>query len=609
MFQSFDNKSAPQFGKARVDALRATFDTLGIDGFLIPRADEYQGEYVPECAERMAWLSGFTGSAGVVLVTRSEAIVFVDGRYTTQLVAQVDPSVFTGGDLVGAPPARWLADNASAGFRLGIDPWLHTSAELSRLEKALEEKGGSVVLLAANPLDPLWEGRPAEPLEPVTIQPDAFTGTPARDKIGAVAAEAKGRKADAVLVTDPSSIAWIFNIRGNDVPHTPHPLARAIIHADGTADLFLDERKTNGEVKGYLRDLAELQTPAEIKPMLRSLAEKGATILVDADVVPVALTRIIKDTGGSVVEATDPVKLPRACKNEAELAGSAAAHIQDGAAMVEYLAWLDAQQPGTVTEIKAVKMLEQTRAKLGQAMQNPLKDISFDTISGSGPNAAIIHYRVTTDTDRTLQNGEMFLVDSGAQYINGTTDITRTVAIGSVPEEQKRFFTLVLKGVIAISDAKFPKGTRGCDLDPLARIALWKAGADYGHGTGHGVGSYLSVHEGPQRISRVSQQELLPGMILSNEPGYYRPGAFGIRIENLIYVREAQSIEGGDQPMLSFETLTWCPIDRRLIVGSLLTEDERNWLNDYHAKAREKLLPLISDESVKQWLTAATEAL
>ncbi len=609
MFQSFDNKSAPQFGKARVEALRATFDTLGIDGFLIPRADEYQGEYVPECAERMAWLSGFTGSAGVVLVTRSEAIVFVDGRYTTQLVAQVDPSVFTGGDLVGAPPARWLADNASAGFRLGIDPWLHTSAELSRLEKALEEKGGSVVLLAANPLDPLWEGRPAEPLEPVTIQPEAFTGTPARDKIGAVAAEAKGRKADAVLVTDPSSIAWIFNIRGNDVPHTPHPLARAIIHADGTADLFLDERKTNGEVKGYLRDLAELQTPAEIKPMLRSLAEKGATILVDADVVPVALTRIIKDTGGSVVEATDPVKLPRACKNEAELAGSAAAHIQDGAAMVEYLAWLDAQQPGTVTEIKAVKMLEQTRAKLGQAMQNPLKDISFDTISGSGPNAAIIHYRVTTDTDRTLQNGEMFLVDSGAQYINGTTDITRTVAIGSVPEEQKRFFTLVLKGVIAISDAKFPKGTRGCDLDPLARIALWKAGADYGHGTGHGVGSYLSVHEGPQRISRVSQQELLPGMILSNEPGYYRPGAFGIRIENLIYVREAQSIEGGDQPMLSFETLTWCPIDRRLIVGSLLTEDERNWLNDYHAKTREKLLPLISDESVKQWLTAATEAL
>lgn len=294
-----------------------------------------------------------------------------------------------------------------------------------------------------------------------------------------------------------------------------------------------------------------------------------------------------------MIEAADPVKLPRACKNKAELDGSAAAHVQDGAAMVEYLAWLDAQAPGSVTEIAAVKALEATRARVGQVMQNPLRDISFDTISGAGPNAAIIHYRVTTDSDRTLGEGEMFLVDSGAQYLNGTTDITRTVAIGNVPEEQKRFFTLVLKGVIAISAARFPKGTRGCDLDPLARIALWKAGADYGHGTGHGVGSYLSAHEGPQRISRVSQQEILPGMILSNEPGYYRPGEFGIRIENLIYVREAEAIDGGDQPMLSFETLTWCPIDWRLIVVSLLTDEELQWLNAYHATVREKLMPLI----------------
>ncbi|WHA42158.1 aminopeptidase P family protein [Agrobacterium larrymoorei] len=607
MFQSFDNKSTPQFGKARVEALRATFDGLGIDGFLVPRADEYQGEYVPECAERMAWISGFTGSAGVVLVTRNQAVVFVDGRYTTQLASQVDPAVFTGGDLVGAPPAKWLSENAPNGFRLGIDPWLHTSAELSRFEKAVAEKGGSVVLLAANPLDPLWEGRPAEPLEPVTIQPDAFTGTAASTKISTIAEIVSARKADAVLVTDPSSIAWIFNIRGNDVPHTPHPLARAIIHADGKADLFLDERKTNAEVKAYLSSLARQHAPADIETQLRDLARGGAKILADVDVVPVALTRLIKDNGGEVIEASDPVKLPRACKNEAELAGSAAAHIQDGAAMVEYLAWLDSQQPGSITEIQAVKALEAARARVGEAMQNPLKDISFDTISGAGPNAAIIHYRVTTDSDRRLQDGEMFLVDSGAQYVNGTTDITRTVAIGNVPEEQKRFFTLVLKGVIAISDARFPKGTRGCDLDPLARIALWKAGADYGHGTGHGVGSYLSVHEGPQRISRVSQQEILPGMILSNEPGYYRPGDFGIRIENLIYVREAEAIEGGDQPMLSFETLTWCPIDRRLILVSLLTEDERDWLNGYHATTREKLMPLISDAGVREWLVAATE--
>lgn len=609
MFQSFDNKSTPQFGKARVEALRATFDAPGIDGFLVPRADEYQGEYVPECAERLSWLTGFTGSAGIVLVTRTEAIVFVDGRYTTQLASQVDQTVFTGGDLVGAPPAAWLSTNAPDGFRLGIDPWLHTGAELKRLEKALAEKNGSVVLLDRNPLDPLWQDRPQEPMEPVSIQPDNVTGTPAQVKIETIAQIVSARKANAALVTDPSSIAWIFNIRGNDVPHTPHPLARAIIYADGKADLFLDERKTGDEVKAYLSPLATLLPPGEIEARLHAIASAAGRILADADVTPVALTLSIVEAGGEVVEASDPVKLPRACKNEAELAGSAAAHVQDGAAMVEYLAWLDAQTPGSVTEIAAVKALEATRAKVGQAMQNPLKDISFDTISGAGPNAAIIHYRVTTDSDRTLNEGEMFLVDSGAQYVNGTTDITRTVAIGNVPEEQKRFFTLVLKGVIAISAARFPKGTRGCDLDPLARIALWKAGADYGHGTGHGVGSYLSVHEGPQRISRVSQQEFLPGMILSNEPGYYRPGAFGIRIENLIYVREAEVIDGGDQPMMAFETLTWCPIDRRLIVVSLLTEEELAWLNTYHATVREKLMPLISDASVQRWLTAATESL
>ncbi len=606
MFQSFENKSTPQFGKARVEALRATFDTLGIDGFLVPRADEYQGEYVPESAERLAWLTGFTGSAGVALVTRAEAIVFVDGRYTTQLASQVDPVVFTGGDLVGAPPAEWLADHAPDGFRLGIDPWLHTGAEVTRFETALSEKGGSVVLLESNPLDPLWEGRPAEPLEPVILQPDNVTGIPATAKIATIGEIVSARKAQAVLVTDPSSIAWIFNIRGNDVPHTPHPLARAIIYADGKADLFVDERKVGDEVGAYLAPLATLLAPTEIAARLHAIASAAGRILADTDVTPVALTLSITEAGGEVVTAPDPVKLPRACKNEAEIAGSAAAHVQDGAAMVEFLAWLDGQQPGSLTEIKAVEALEAARARVGQTMQNPLKDISFDTISGAGENAAIMHYRVTTQSDRRINDGEMFLIDSGAQYINGTTDITRTVAIGNVPEEQKRFFTLVLKGFIAISLARFPKGTRGCDLDPLARIALWKAGADFAHGTGHGVGSYLSVHEGPQRISRVSQQELLPGMILSNEPGYYRPGAFGIRIENLVHVREADPVEGGDLPMLSFETLTWCPVDRRLIVVSLLTEEELAWLNSYHAQVREKLMPLISDADVQQWLIAAT---
>jgi Xaa-Pro aminopeptidase len=609
MFQSFETTSSPKFGRERVAALRATFDTLGIDGFLVPRADEYQGEYVPASSERLLWLTGFNGSAGVALVTRTQAVVFVDGRYTTQLVAQVDGSVFDGGDLVGAPPPVWLSENAGKGFRLGIDPWLHTGSEIKRLEKALSQAGGELVLLEKNPLDPLWSGRPAEPLGTVTIQIETHAGILARDKIARVAQGVAEQGAKAVLITDPSSVAWIFNIRGNDVPHTPHPLARAIVYADGAAEIFLDKRKTGIEVEAYLAQLAKQLPPLDIEKRLAAASKAGGKIIADPELTPVALTLSIIAAGGEVVEAPDPAKLPRACKNKTEIAGSVAAHLQDGAAMVEFLYWLDQRTPGSITEIEAVKMLEATRARVGASVQNPLKDISFDTISGAGEHAAIIHYRVTTESDRPLKSGEMFLLDSGAQYINGTTDITRTVAIGAVPLEQKRFFTLVLKGMIAISAARFPRGARGCDLDPLARIALWKAGADYGHGTGHGVGSYLSVHEGPQRISRLSTQEFLPGMILSNEPGYYRPGAFGIRIENLIYVTDAGMVEGGDQPMLSFETLTWCPIDRRLILADLLTSEELIWLNSYHSAVREKLMPLIADSNVQQWLIAATAPL
>ena len=607
MFQSFDVTSNPQFGKARVEALRARFDGLGVDGFLVPRADEYQGEYVPASAERLAWLTGFTGSAGIVLVTRTQAVVFVDGRYTTQLVEQVDGEVFTGGDLVGEPPHKWIPANLPSGFRLGIDPWLHTGAEVRRLQKALAEKDGSLVLLEANPLDAIWDNRPAEPRGAVTIQGDSYAGVLAKDKIATIAAELQKKHLGAVLITDPSSVAWIFNIRGADVPHTPHPLARALVHADGSAEIFLSKHKTGIEAEAYLGQLATQSEPEEINPRLEALSKSGAHILVDPELTPYALSDVITQSGGQVVEGEDPAKLPRAIKNTVELNGSAAAHLQDGVAMVEFLCWLDQQHPGTVSEIDATKALEAARAKVGERMQNPLKDISFDTISGAGEHGAVIHYRVTTVSDRKLNSGELFLLDSGAQYINGTTDITRTVAMGAVPEEQKRFFTLVLKGMIAISMARFPKGTRGCDLDPLARMALWKAGADYAHGTGHGVGSFLSVHEGPQRISRVSQQELLPGMILSNEPGYYRPGAFGIRIENLIYVREAESIEGGDIPMHSFETLTYVPIDKYLVLTELLTREELQWLDAYHAKTRDELMPLVEDAKVKAWLEKATE--
>jgi Xaa-Pro aminopeptidase len=609
MFQSFEVTSTPQFGKERTTALRAALATLGVDGFLVPRADEFQGEYVPRSSERLSWLTGFTGSAGVALVTQREAIVFVDGRYVTQLKEQVDGSVFTGGDLIGEPPHVWLERHGPKGFRLGIDPWLHTAAEVRRLEKALTAVGGSVVLLDHNPLDRLWTDRPATPLGPVTIQPVEHAGQLARDKIAEIAAGVSKAKAAAVILTDPSSVAWTFNIRGSDVPHTPHPLARAIVHADGSAELFLDKRKTGIEQEAYLTQLADIMAPATFDDRLAALASTGAAIMIDPDLAPFAIGELIRRKEGSVVEAVDPARLPRACKNAAEIAGSTRAHLQDGAAMVEFLAWLDAREPGSVTEIGATRQLEAMRAAVGERMQNPLKDVSFDTIAGAGSHAAIMHYRVTNETDRRIEAGTMFLIDSGAQYINGTTDITRTVAIGAVPEEQKRFFTLVLKGMIAISTARFPKGSRGVDLDPLARIALWKTGADYAHGTGHGVGSYLSVHEGPQRIARLATQELLPGMILSNEPGYYRPGAFGIRIENLVVVRQPEEIDGGDQPMLGFDTLTFCPIDRRLVLPALLTDDELDWLNAYHAETREKLMPLLSDAETRDWLASATEAI
>ncbi|CZT35604.1 aminopeptidase P family protein [Rhizobium sp. 9140] len=609
MFQSFDVTSTPQFGRERADGLRASFDALGIDGVLVPRADEFQGEYVPASAERLAWLTGFTGSAGIALVLRNAAIVFVDGRYVTQLAEQVDGTVFTGGDLIGEPPHLWIERHAPKGFRLGIDPWLHTGAEVRKLEAALAKIGSTLVHLDHNPLDRLWTDRPEAPMGRVVIQKIEQAGILATEKIADMAETVVKAGAAAVILTDPSSVAWTFNLRGNDVPHTPHPLARAIIHADGGAEIFLDARKTGIEEKAYLTQMADIVAPETFETRVSALAASGVGLMLDPDHAAFALADRIRKDGGTVIEAADPARLPRARKNPVELEGSARAHLQDGAAMVEFLAWLDGKTPGTVTEIAATEKLEAVRIACGERLQNPLKDVSFDTIAGAGAHAAIMHYRVTTESDQSLEAGTMFLVDSGGQYVNGTTDITRTVAIGDVPAEQKRFFTLVLKGMIAISTARFPKGTRGVELDPLARIALWKAGADYGHGTGHGVGSYLSVHEGPQRISRAGMQELLPGMILSNEPGYYRPGAFGIRIENLLHVLEAASIEGGDQKMLGFETLTFCPIDRRLILPALLTVEERDWIDAYHAETREKLMPLIDGADVKAWLEAATAEL
>ncbi|OEI83805.1 aminopeptidase P family protein [Brucella sp. 6810] len=603
-FQTFDVTTNPANGAPRVEKLRKKMAELGLDGFLVPRADEHQGEYVPPHAQRLGWLTGFTGSAGAALILKNSAYIFVDGRYELQVRAQTDGKVFSYESLVSNPPASWLAENGK-GLTIGFDPWLHTIYEAEALRNALEKQGGQLIPVETNLVDAVWDDQPEAPAAEVTIQPARFSGHEAKDKISEMKAAVAASGASATVLTDPSSVAWVFNIRGKDVSNTPLPLSFAIIPAQGEPELFIDERKLAIEPRAYLTQLAKLSAPADLEGHLGARAARGEAILLDPVLAAEKLRLIVTSAGGSVIEGKDPARIPRAIKNKAELDGSRAAHERDGVAMVNFLSWIDAQKPGTIDEISAAKKLEESRANAGRDFQMPLEDISFDTISGAGPNGAIIHYRVNTDTNRTLQDGELYLVDSGAQYRDGTTDITRTVPIGRIDPETVKAFTLVLKGVIAITTARFPKGTRGQDIDVLARIALWKHGFDYAHGTGHGVGSYLSVHEGPQSISRKGAQELLPGMILSNEPGYYKPGAFGIRIENLIIVTEPEVLPGGDIPMMGFETLTFCPIDRRLIDKALLTQEELDWLNTYHAKVRAKLSGHLGDAE-RKWLEAAT---
>ncbi|ARY15447.1 aminopeptidase P family protein [Brucella melitensis] len=603
-FQTFDVTTNPANGAPRVEKLRKKMAELGLDGFLVPRADEHQGEYVPPHAQRLGWLTGFTGSAGAALILKNSAYIFVDGRYELQVRAQTDGKVFSYESLVSNPPASWLAENGK-GLTIGFDPWLHTIYEAEALRNALEKQGGQLIPVETNLVDAVWDDQPEAPAAEVTIQPARFSGHEAKDKISEMKAAVAASGASATVLTDPSSVAWVFNIRGKDVSNTPLPLSFAIIPAQGEPELFIDERKLAIEPRAYLTQLAKLSAPADLEGHLGARAARGEAILLDPVLAAEKLRLIVTSAGGSVIEGKDPARIPRAIKNKAELDGSRAAHERDGVAMVNFLSWIDAQKPGTIDEISAAKKLEESRANAGRDFQMPLEDISFDTISGAGPNGAIIHYRVNTDTNRTLQDGELYLVDSGAQYRDGTTDITRTVPIGRIDPETVKAFTLVLKGVIAITTARFPKGTRGQDIDILARIALWKHGFDYAHGTGHGVGSYLSVHEGPQSISRKGAQELLPGMILSNEPGYYKPGAFGIRIENLIIVTEPEVLPGGDIPMMGFETLTFCPIDRRLVDKALLTQEELDWLNTYHAKVRAKLSGHLGDAE-RKWLEAAT---
>lgn len=614
MFQNFTESADSSKGAERAAALRARLKELKLDGFLVPRADEHQGEYVPKSSERLAWLTGFAGSAGTALVLADRALIFVDGRYTLQVRNQVDTNVFNPIAVMETPVADWLKANVSKGQRIGYDPWLTTRSEVKKLGAALEAAGAELVAVEQNPLDHVWRDRPEPPLAQVSEQPESLAGKPTAEKISEVARAIADKRADAAVLTDPASIAWLFNIRGGDVPRTPFALSFAIVPVNGRPQLFIDGRKLSNAVRDSLEAVADVREARDFSAGLQQLGKGGGKVLYDQSGSAEAVARLIESAGGKLVEGTDPVSLPRARKSSTELAGSRAAHIRDGVAVARFLRFIEESAPGSLTEIDAAKRLEQFRHDTAAEGDMPLADLSFDAISSTGPNGAQNHYRVTEKTNRTLQSGELYLIDSGGQYRDGTTDITRTLLIGEPsPERRDLFrdrFTRVLKGHIAIAMARFPKGTTGAQLDVLARTALWQAGLEFDHGTGHGVGVYLSVHEGPQRISKTGHTPLEPGMLISNEPGYYVAGDYGIRIENLIIVREAEPIPGGDRPMHSFETITLAPIDRRLIVPRLLSAEETAWLDTYHQRVFGVLSgwpSLTADE--RKWLEQACRPL
>lgn len=608
MFQTFDSAGDPAVGKPRVALLRQWLAANGLDGFIVPRADEHQGEYVADRSARLKWLTGFSGSAGVAIVLRDRAFIFVDGRYTLQVRHEVDLDIFSIESLVDNPPAAWLKDNLGKGARLGFDPWLHTISEVKALQASADKTGTILVPLDRNPIDAIWKDQPEAPVAPVELHPIGFAGELAKDKLARLAAAIGKDGATHAVLTDPSSIAWAFNIRGGDVPHTPLALGFAVLAADGSHQLFMDQRKFSRQVAAYLTQLADLHEPNEFEASIVSLAKGGAKIALDPVLAADKLRMLVEYNGGTVIAAADPARIPRATKNQAEINGSRAAHRRDGAAIAKLLCWLDRQKPGSLDEIDVVTKLEQSRRQTGEETQMPLRDVSFDTISGAGPNGAIMHYRVSRATNRKLRDGELFLLDSGGQYQDGTTDITRTVPIGKPTDEMRERFTLVLKGMIGISTLRFPQGTRGSEIDAVARVALWKHGCDFAHGTGHGVGSYLAVHEGPQRIARTGTEKLLEGMMLSNEPGYYKEGSYGIRIENLILVTPAAQIEGGDLAVHGFETLTLAPIDKRMVRTDLLNRDELHWLDVYHQRVLAEIGPMVDGETLA-WLEKATAPL
>src|SRR3984957_460615 len=602
-FQTYDDVSDAATCGPRLKALRAELAKRGIDGFVVPHADEHQNEYLPANAERLAWLTSFTGSAGTAGVLKDKGAVFVHGRYTLQVRKQTDTSLFEPRDLVAEGPQGWLPDNLPAGAKLGYDPWLTTANGVATLRHAVEKAGGSLVACACSPLDTVWTDRPEAPKGEAVPHPFNLSGENSKAKRARVAESLKKFKADPAVITLCDSVCWLFNIRGSDIPHTPFAVAFAILHADGSAELFLDEEKRGPGLDAHLGDGVHLKSASDFTAALDGL--KGKHVLVDPATAASAIFDRLDHAGAKLIRAADPCQLPKACKNPLEIEGTRKAHIRDGAALSRFLCWFAREAPNdALTEIAAAEALEGFRRAT-----NYLSDLSFDSISGAGANGAIVHYRVTRSTNRIIANNEMFLIDSGAQYPDGTTDVTRTVIVGKPTANMKDRFTRVLKGHIALATVRFPEGTIGMQLDSFARRPLWEAGLDYDHGTGHGVGSYLAVHEGPQNISkRPVNQALLPGMICSNEPGYYKTGEYGIRIENLVVVSEPKPVPDGERPMMSFETITLAPIDLNLVEPGLLTDGERLWLNAYHARVFETLRPLV-DEEVRVWLERTTRAI
>ena len=589
----------------RFSAMRDELARQNLSGFIVPHADEFQNEYTPDCAERLGWLTGFSGSAGTAIILENQGAIFVDGRYVLQVKAEVHPDCFVSYHSAETSASEWLETSLKPGLKLGYDPWLHTPHEVERLRTICEQVQSQLVACNSNPVDAVWSDRPAAPLTPMIVHSLQFTGKDSSQKRSELAVKLKEERLDAVVITAPDSLAWLLNVRGRDVAYTPLSLCMGIMHCDESIKIFIDRQKLTPQIMDHFGSTVSTFTPDSFDAELDNLGCQQSRVLCDPKRSAFWITDRLTQSGAKVVYGDDPCVLPKAIKNKIEIQGARNAHQRDGVALCEFFSWLAREsQNGKITELEAAEYLEMCRRK------NDLwQDLSFPTISGAGANGAIVHYRSIPETNASLEQGTLYLVDSGAQYLDGTTDVTRTVAIGVPTAEHRDRYTRVLKGHIALATARFPKGTMGSQLDALARKPLWDVGLDYDHGTGHGVGSYLGVHEGPQRISKTGGGVALqPGMIVSNEPGYYKAGEYGIRIENLVLVMHCSDIEEAERELYSFETLTLVPFDQSLIERSLLSQEEWVWINTYHAHVFQKLGSHVDSET-SIWLQQATRPL